>query len=182
MKICIALLRGINVGGKHALSMKELAAMLDEFGARQIKTYIQSGNAVFVWNRKDLSRLTHNLRAEIRKRRGFDAHVLALELEGLETVIQQNPFPEAGEDSAALHAGFLAAVPENPDLRALEGLKSESERFRLVDSVFYLYAPDGVGRSKLAARAERLLGVPMTDRNWRTVCKLWKMAQELKGS
>ena len=77
---------------------------------------------------------------------------------------------------------FLAAVPEDPYLKALESLKSASEQFRLVHKVFYLYAPEGVGRSKLAARAERLLGVPMTDRNWRTVCTLWKMAQELKGS
>jgi len=182
MKICIALLRGINVGGHHALPMKELVAMLEELGARQIKTYIQSGNAVFVWNGKDISRLAHNLRAEIKRRRGFDAHVLLLEHADLARVIQQNPFPEAGDDSAALHAGFLAAVPENPDLRALESLKSDSERFQLVHKVFYLYAPEGVGRSKLAARAERLLGVPMTDRNWRTVCTLWKMAQELKRS
>lgn len=182
MKICIALLRGINVGGKHALPMKDLVAMLEELGARQIKTYIQSGNAVFVWNGKDSSRLANNLRAEIKKRRGFDPHVLLLELTDLASVIKQNPFPKAGEDSAALHAGFLAAVPESPDLKALESLKSDSERFRLVDRVFYLYAPDGVGRSKLAAKAEKLLGVPMTDRNWRTVNTLWKMAQELKRS
>ena len=182
MKTCIALLRGINVGGHHALPMKDLAVMLEELGARQIKTYIQSGNAVFVWSRKDTSRLATDLRAEIKKRRGFDAHVLLLELEGLERVIQQNPFPEAGADSKALHAGFLVAVPVSPELKALESLKSTSERFRLIDSVFYLYAPEGVGRSKLAARAEKLLGVPMTDRNWRTVCMLLKMAQELKRS
>jgi uncharacterized protein (DUF1697 family) len=180
MKICIALLRAINVGGKRALSMKELAAMLDELGARQIKTYIQSGNAVFGWNGKQTSRLADNLRAEIKQRRGFDAHVLLLEFDELKSVIQHNPFPDTASDSTALHAGFLAAVPDSPDLRALESLKSESERFRLVDRVFYLYAPDGVGRSKLAARAERLLGVPMTDRNWKTVCTLWKLAQELK--
>lgn len=182
MKICIALLRGINVGGNRALPMKELTMMLEDLGARQIKTYIQSGNAVFVWNGKDTSRLAHNLRAEIKKRRGFDPHVLMLDLEDLKRVIQQNPFPKVGSDSAVLHAAFLAAAPESPDLKALESLKSATERFRLVDRVFYLYAPDGVGRSKLAVRAERLLGVPMTDRNWRTVCALWKMAQELKES
>jgi uncharacterized protein (DUF1697 family) len=182
MKICIALLRAINLGGKNVLPMKDLVAMLEELGARQIKTYIQSGNAVFVWNGKDTARLAHNLGAEIKKRRGFDAHVLLLEFADLARVIKQNPFPKAGDDSPALHAGFLAAVPEDPYLKALESLKSASEQFRLVHKVFYLYAPEGVGRSKLAARAERLLGVPMTDRNWRTVCTLWKMAQELKGS
>lgn len=182
MKIWIALLRGINVGGKCVLPMKELAAMLEELGARQIKTYIQSGNAVFVWNGKDTSRLAQNLRAEIKKRRGFDPHVLMLELEEFERVIRQNPFPKVENDSTALHAGFLVAVPESPDLKALQGLKSDSEQFRLVDRVFYLYAPDGVGRSKLAARAGKLLGVTMTDRNWKTVCTVCKLAQEIKLS
>ena len=182
MKICIALLRGINVGGKHSLPMKELATMLEELGARQIKTYIQSGNVVFLWNGKDTSRLAQTLRAEIKRRRGFDPHVLMLGLEELERVIKQNPFPKVESDPTALHAGFLAGVPATPDLKALEDLKSDRERFRLVDRVFYLYAPDGVGRSKLAARAEKLLGVPMTDRNWKTVCTLWELAQELKRS
>lgn len=180
MKICVALLRGINVGGKNLLPMKELVAMLGDLGAQKVKTYTQSGNAVFVWKDKSTSRLSNQIKAEIKKRRGFDPHVLLLELGDFEKVIQQNPFPEAEADPKALHAGFLAAAPELPDLITLESLKIDSERFRLIGRVFYLYAPEGVGRSKLAARAERLLGVPMTDRNWRTVLTLWKMAQELK--
>jgi len=180
MKTCIVLLRGINVGGRNALPMKELVAVLDDLGARNVKTYIQSGNAVFVWEGEDTSRLSDQIRAGIKKRRGFDPYVLLLGLEDIERVIEQNPFPEAETDPAALHAGFLAAAPERPELKTLESLKSDSERFRLIGSVFYLHAPEGVGRSKLAARAERLLGVPMTDRNWRTVRTLWKMAQELK--
>jgi uncharacterized protein (DUF1697 family) len=179
MKTCIALFRGINVGGKNALSMKELAAILEDLGARKVKTYIQSGNAVFVCKDKDVSQLSNQIRVEIKKRRGFDPYVLLLGLEDIERVIRQNPFPEAETNPTALHAGFLAATPERPDMKMLESLKSDSERFRLIDSVFYLHAPDGVGRSKLAANAERLLGVPMTDRNWRTVSTIWKMAQEL---
>ena len=162
------------------MPMKELVAILGDLGARKVKTYIQSGNVVFLWKDKNTSQLASQIRAEIKRRRGFDAHVLLLELKDIETVIQQNPFPEAETDPRALHAGFLAAAPKRPDLKTLESLKSDSERFRLIGSVFYLHAPDGVGRSKLAAKAERLLGVPMTDRNWRTVRTLWEMAQELK--
>jgi uncharacterized protein (DUF1697 family) len=64
-------------------------------------------------------------------------------------------------------------------LKKLESLKTKSERFALNDRVFYLHAPDGIGRSKLAANAERALGVAMTDRNWRTICKVRDMASEL---
>jgi uncharacterized protein (DUF1697 family) len=152
MKTYIVLLRGINVGGKNTLSMKDLSAMLVELGAQKVKTYINSGNAVVLWNRKDASRLAQGLRAEIKKRRGFDPHVLVLELADLKKVIEQNPFPDAVADLTALHAAFLAAVPENPDLRALEELKSDSERFRLVDRAFYLYARCADDRSELENR------------------------------
>ncbi len=182
MKICIALLRGINVGGKNALPMKELTALLNDLGAEGVKTYIQSGNVVFGWKGKDISGLANRMTAEIKKRRGFEPYVLLLDLADLEKIIKKNPFPEAvsGGDERALHAGFLGAAPKHPDLKMLESLKIDSERFHLTRDVFYLHAPDGVGRSKLAAKAERVLGVPMTDRNWRTVITLWKMAQELK--
>jgi len=179
MKTYIALFRGINVGGKNTLPMRELVAVLEDLGARNVKTYIQSGNAVFVSLGKEASRLSNAISREIKKRRGFEPNVLLLELEDIERAIRKNPFPEAATDPKALHAGFLASRPEKPDLGKLESLKSDSERFHLNDRVFYLHAPEGIGRSKLAANAEKLLGVPMTDRNWRTVCKLRDMAKEL---
>lgn len=159
--------------------MKELVAVLENLGARNVKTYIQSGNAVFVGSWKGISRLSNKISGEIKKRRGFEPHVLLLELKDLERAVKKNPFPKAAADPKTLHAGFLASVPKNPDLRMLESLKNDSERFHLIDKVFYLHAPDGIGRSKLAANAEKLLGTPMTDRNWRTVCKIIEMAKEL---
>jgi len=177
LNVYIALFRGINVGGKNSLPMRELVAVLEESGSENVQTYIQSGNVVFANPDTDASRLSRKISQEIKKRRGFEPHVLLLELEDIERAISKNPFPEAAGDPQALHAGFLASKPAKPDLKTLESLKSNSERFRLIDRVFYLHAPEGIGRSKLAANAEKLLGVPMTDRNWRTVCKIREMAQ-----
>jgi uncharacterized protein (DUF1697 family) len=178
MTIYISFLRGINVGGKHSLPMKELVALLEDIGCKNVKTYIQSGNAVFESSDKDLARFSKMIRAEIKKRRGFEPHILLLKFEDIKRAITENPFPEAESDPKTLHVGFLAASPQNPDLKKLERFKSKTERFRLVDNRFYLHAPDGVGRSKLAANAEKLLGVPMTDRNWSTVRKVWEMAKD----
>ena len=165
MKTYIAFFRGINVGGRNALPMKEIVAILEDLGSQKVKTYIQSGNAVFVSPAKGTLQLSKMIRVEVKKRRGFEPHVLLLELEDIERAIRNNPFPEAETDPKTLHAGFLASTPEHPDLEKLESLKQGSERFRLVDRVFYLHAPEGIGRSRLAANAEKLLGVPMTDRN-----------------
>ena len=179
MKTYIALFRGINVGGKNTLPMKELVALLEDLGCRNAKTYIQSGNAVFESNIIDAQQLSNNISIEISKRRGFQPFILLLGIKEIEKAIANNPFPEGENDPKALHVGFLASAPKNPDLKTLESFRSASERFRLIDKVYYLHAPEGVGRSKLAANIERLLGVSITDRNWRTVCKIMEMAKEL---
>ena len=179
MKTYIALFRGINVGGRGTLPMKELVLILEGLGCQNIQTYIQSGNAVFESVTSDTARLAKSISAEVEKRRGFAPHILLLKLEQLKKAIANNPFPEGEKDPKTLHVGFLASVPKQPDLKKLESIRVETERFQLIDSIFYLHAPDGIGRSKLAANSERLLGVPMTDRNWNTVRKLLEMAKGL---
>jgi uncharacterized protein (DUF1697 family) len=177
MNTYIALFRGINVGSNRSLPMKELVAALEKMGAQKIRTYIQSGNAVFDSAEKDAAQLSLKLSAEILARRGFEPYVHILTVEAFKRAIAENPFPEAVADPNSLHLGFLASPPTCPELDKLASLKKESEQFRLTESVFYLYAPEGVGKSKLAASAEKRLGVQMTDRNWRTVCKVEDMTR-----
>lgn len=176
MNTYIVLLRGINVGGRNSLPMKELTGILEAFGCINIQTYIQSGNVVLQSGIKDVGRLSKKITQRIKERRGFEPYVLLLEVADFEQAIADNPFPDA--DPRSLHLGFLGAVPENPDLKALEKLKGTGERFLIRDKVFYLHAPDGIGRSKLAAQTERLLGVPMTGRNGRTVNKVMALAKK----
>jgi len=78
MKTYIALFRGINVGGKNTIPMKELVTVLVDLRARNVKAYIQSGNAAFVSPEEDTSRLTNKIRGEIKKRRGFEPQVLLM--------------------------------------------------------------------------------------------------------
>lgn len=156
--------------------MKELVVTLESIGTRNAKTYVQSRNAVFQSSDKDFARLSKKLAAEIKRRRGFEPRVLILGLDAIEKAITQNPFAEAESDPTSLRLGFLDSVPENPHAAKLDSLKKPTERFRLIGSVFYLHAPEGIGRSKLAASAEKLLGVTMTGRNWKTVCKMREMA------
>jgi uncharacterized protein (DUF1697 family) len=178
MKIYIALFRGINVGGTNVLPMKDLVALLENIGSQNVKTYIQSGNAVFQSEEENSSLLSNKIRATIKKSHGFEPQVLLLEPEDVERAIESNPFPEAESEPKTLHVQFLASMPKNPDLGALDSIKSDRERFALRDRFFYLHAPDGIGRSKLAANTEKLLGVAITARNWRTVRKVMTMAKQ----
>jgi uncharacterized protein (DUF1697 family) len=177
MNTLIALFRGINVGGKSTLPMRDLVTLFEELGCRNIRTYIQSGNVVFETAENSREELAKRVSEKVTGRFGFTPYVLLLTVEELNQALAQNPFPQTADNPQSLHLGFLSSSPVNPDLTRLERLKSESERFQLNGNVFYLFAPDGVGRSKLAAGAERSLGVPMTDRNWRTICKIAEIAK-----
>jgi uncharacterized protein (DUF1697 family) len=178
MRTWVALFRGINVGGRHLLPMKRLRGILQELGLHDVRTYIQSGNVVFRSGRGTAPTLARQISAAIEEEQGFRPHVILLRLADLEEALRRNPFPEAEGEPRSLHLGFLAGAPRDPDLQALERVRKESERFHLDDLVFYLHAPDGIGRSKLGATAERALGVPMTLRRWRTILKVRSMAGE----
>jgi uncharacterized protein (DUF1697 family) len=157
--------------------MKELRVAIEQNGCLDVRTYIQSGNAVFRSRMSDPGRLAKRLAAVISQSHGFEPHVLVLTRDELETAAAGNPFPEASRNPRSLHLFFLTERPRKPDLRGCEALKGETERFALKGSLFYLHAPDGFGISKLAARAETLLGVAATARNWRTVMTLLEMAR-----
>lgn len=175
----IALLRGINVGGRNRLQMKKLVGIAEDLGLREASTYIQSGNLVFRCERGASSeRLGSALSEAIDAECAFSPRVQVLRLAELQSAMDGNPFPEAEDEPKTLHLNFLAAPAKNSDLEAVAAVAKENERYVLTDRVFYLHAPDGIGRSDLAKRLERLLGVSATGRNWRTLCKVRELAEE----
>lgn len=178
MATWIALLRGINVGGRNILPMKELASLLLQLGFEDVRTYIQSGNVVFRSSSEEKRDLTNRIATAIEENYGFRIQILLMSKVEFQRAIEENPFPAAIDDPKTLHLFFLAESPDAPDLAALNDIKLADEEFVLTRRTFYLHAPQGVGRSKLAQRAEKLLGVPVTARNWRTVCKIAAMAQD----
>jgi uncharacterized protein (DUF1697 family) len=177
MDIYIALFRGINVGGNNILPMLELVEVLEDIGLSNIKTYIQSGNVVFQSKEINSVELSQKICAAIEKRRGFVVQVIILDINDLNNAIASNPFAGIEVEPNTLHCFFLSSLPENPNLKTLESIKKDSEQFRLIDKVFYLYAPEGIGRSKLATKVEKTFGVAVTARNWRTVSKIMEMVK-----
>lgn len=171
METWIALLRGINVGGHHLVRMKDLAGHLEAGGFSGVRTYIQSGNVVLQCQDRPGERIG-NL---IEQYYGFRPAVLVLSAEELRQVAAANPFdPEGGKK---VHFYFCAEEPREVNHNLLETLKGPNEAFRLIGSVLYLYAPDGIGRSKLAEKIGKALpGTDLTARNLNTINKLLEMS------
>ena len=177
MNTWIALFRGVNVVGANRLPMKSLAELLEKNGCCDVRTYIQSGNAIFRSRLADAGRVEKRLAGLVAENHGFEPRVIALTRRELEKAAAGNPFPAAKDDPKSVHLFFLATSAEKADTKALAALRQGKESFELKGRVFYLHTPDGFGKSKLAERAERLLGVSATARNWRTVTTLVEMAQ-----
>lgn len=168
-----ALFRGINVGGHNIIAMKDLRTLFEDLGCLQVESYIQSGNLVFHAHIVDVQKFSEEASAEINRRYGFAPLIILLSRKEIEEAIRYNPFDTS--EGKLLHFFFLADHPASPDLAHLEALKSEREEFTLHRRTFYLYAPEGIARSELAAKVEQCVGCPVTARNWRTVNRLLSM-------
>jgi uncharacterized protein (DUF1697 family) len=174
----IGLLRGVNVGGANKLPMKELATLLESKGLEQVKTYIASGNLLF---RSGLSGKALEKRIEdaIEARFGFRPPLFLVTLKHLEKLLAENPYRDREAQGKGQHFFFLKSPAKSADLELLEGLKADDEEFTLTDEVLYLYAPAGIGRSKLAEKIGRAIKADMTARNLNTVMTLRDMAKEI---
>lgn len=170
MKTYIVLFRGINVGGKNLVPMKDLVEILGQHNYQHIRTYIQSGNIVLQNHEKP-----EDIAAIVQDRFGFKPEVYVLEAAEFIAAVENNPFesPRGKE----IHLYFCKETPE-PDGARLEKYKSDSEKYHLEGQVFYLFAPDGIGRSKLVANIETCLGVTVTGRNLNTIHKLQQMVRD----
>lgn len=177
-----ALLRGINVGGSKKVPMAELRSVLEGLGHGDVQTYLQSGNAVFSADEgDDPAALARGLEAAIEAH--FDFRVACLVVDGdyLRAVAEACPFPAAELEGKQLHATFFSAQPGPERFAALDGPAFLPEEYRLGDRVLYLYAPDGLGRSKLGealARPAVVKGLDVTTRNWNTVAKLVELTRD----
>lgn len=172
MPTYVALLRGINVGGKRSLPMATLRAAVEEAGATNVQTYIQSGNVVLAHASRAARKLTAQLETAIADAAGFDVPVVLRTAAEWGAVIERNPF--AGEAEDHLHCGFLPAAPAGFDF---DLGRFAPERCALVDRELYLYLPSGIGSSKLATMLFRQRALAAaTARNWRTVLKLQDLA------
>lgn len=175
-----ALLRGINVGGNRKVPMAALRTLLEGLGHDGVRTYLQSGQAVFSAGHGDEDSLARELTGAIEKQFGFAVDVIVRDHAYLEAVAAACPFPAADLEAKQLHVTYFSAPVDADRFAGIDQAAFLPEEFRLGDRALYLYAPDGLGRSKLAEQLSRPRtnkGLIATTRNWNTVVKLVEMTR-----
>jgi uncharacterized protein (DUF1697 family) len=169
----LALLRGINVGGKHKLPMKDLAQVFIDAGCTDVRTYIQSGNVIFKTKPANLERI---ITKRIEEVFGHKIPVVLRTAEQLGDTIQNNPFLKAGVPETTLHVYFLATLPNARSVTDLDPARSPPDTFLVRGREVYVQLPNGMARTKLTNNYfDSKLATTSTARNWRTVLKLYEL-------
>jgi len=169
----LALLRGINVGGKNKILMKDLSATFVDAGCKNVRTFIQSGNVIFDAPARLSTRVPGVITARIAESHGYKTPVLVRSLTELADAITNNPFLSAGAPEDALHLLFLADEPDPARVLALDPNRSPPDEYIVRGREVYLRLRNGAADTKLTnAYFDSKLATTSTGRNWRTVTKL----------
>jgi uncharacterized protein (DUF1697 family) len=185
----VALLRGINLGGRNKVAMADLRALVTELGHADVSTYIQSGNVLFsATGDAEAAALALAMTEAIAAKLGVTAPVVVLTRDELAEVVAANPFPDE-PDPRRVHAVVLSEPP-GPELTAkLDAAVAQSaakgfrDEIQVVDRTLYLHTPEGYGRSDLAGSLMRIVSSPKagttgTARNWATMTKLFALCAD----
>ncbi|WP_329284227.1 DUF1697 domain-containing protein [Streptomyces sp. NBC_00691] len=181
-KTYAALLRGINVSGHRKVPMAELRPLLEGLGHTDVRTYLQSGNAVFTTESgAGEDALATALEDAIEERFGFRVDCLVRDGAYLAAVAEACPFPAAELKGRELHAIYYSGPADPERFASIDREAYLPEEFALGDRVLYLHVPDGLGTSRLAdvvSRPAVVKGLVATARNWNTVVRLIEMTRE----
>jgi uncharacterized protein (DUF1697 family) len=199
----LALLRGINLGGRNKVPMAELREVVTSLGCSGVTTYIQSGNVLFTTPDRDTGQLASALEAAITGAFGLTVSVVVLSRDDLAQILDRNPY-RAEPNPKLVHVVFLNAElpPELLDrVQAAESAvaaKGSRDTVTALGPALYLHTPDGFGTSELAQVVLRILGatgktaaggtggtvppgqhrIVATARNWSTSTKLLSLCEE----
>jgi uncharacterized protein (DUF1697 family) len=185
----VALLRGINVGGRNKVAMTELREVVTSLGYTGVTTYIQSGNVLFTAPDADPGALASALESAIAGAFGIAASVVVLSRDQLAQILAGNPYPDESNPKL-VHVVFLNAEPSqelSDRIKAAQSAaaaKGSRDAVTLAGQAVYLHTPDGYGTSELAQVLFRIIGTPgrnpiaATARNWATSTKLLSLCEE----
>ncbi|AWS42979.1 DUF1697 domain-containing protein [Streptosporangium sp. 'caverna'] len=175
----VALLRGINVGGRNKVGMAPLRELLEGFGYDEVRTHLQSGNVVFSTAEKP-ERAAKRIAEGVSEQFGVQVPVLTRSRADLQKIVKAHPLSGIASDPARLLVTFLSAAPKAKLVKEVDPASYTPDVFRFEGGrEIYVWCPNGVHKTKLGhAFWEKRLGVTATARNWRTVERLLEMAGE----
>ncbi|HEY4368779.1 MAG TPA: DUF1697 domain-containing protein [Steroidobacteraceae bacterium] len=172
MSECVALLRGINVGRAKRVAMADLRKLLESLDCTQVRTLLNSGNAIFQAPGGSTRRLATVIEEAIQQRFGFPVPVLIHTARELGEIIAENSQTQAEQDPSKFLVAFVASRSALGKAKPLLAGSWGSERLAIGSRAAYLWCATGILQSRLLPVFSRAMGTSITTRNWATVLKL----------
>ncbi len=179
MKTYVALLRGINVGGKRKIKMESLRIMLEDLGYHNVQTYIQSGNIIFQSN-KETRVLSAAIEQAILDTYELEVPTIVIPKNEFEAILENCPFNKEDEGIilSKIYFSLLSKEVTQEQIVLLEQLASGEEDYEIGHKVIYIYCPNNYHKSKIHTNSlERKLKQAITTRNLKTMQKLLSLIQ-----
>jgi uncharacterized protein (DUF1697 family) len=200
----VALLRGINVGGRNKVPMADLREVVTSLGHTGVTTYIQTGNVFFTaasgstaasagtGENTSTGELASSLESAITDAFGIWSCVVVLSRDELAKVLGDNPYPDEANPKL-VHVVFLSAALPGDLLdriaaaQSAAAAKGSRDTATAAGHALFLHTPDGFGTSELAQAVFRIItppakqknaGLAATARNWATATKLLSLCDE----
>ena len=168
-----AFVKGINVGGNQKVEMATFRGLLEDLGLSEVRTLLQSGNAVFGCKASQRASLAPRIEDVIESRFGFRPSVVLRSAEEIDRAMADDPFAATATDPSRHLVGFLRDAPAAGAARAAQEQSVGDDLVRVAGSHLYIWCPSGISRSPLfRVSLDRVLGTPVTMRNWNTVTKV----------
>ncbi len=172
----IAILRGINVGGKRKILMNDLKSLFEYLGFEEVQTYIQSGNVIFKSTNISNTEIEEKIEKRIKDYFDFDVPVIVRSIEDLENTITKNPFYNNETDVTKLHLTFLKKLPSKENIEQIKLISHPPDTFEIINTDVFIRCEGKYHQSKLSNNFfENKLLVNATTRNWKTVLKLLEL-------
>lgn len=181
MQKYISILRGINVGGKRKILMKDLKELYQNLGFLDVQTYIQSGNVIFKTDNLNKIEISQKLEKAIFERYNFEVPVIIRTKEELLNIQSSNPFIESEENKEELlnnlHLTFLEEIPTTENIKKAKEIESKNtDKFEIIENNIFVFCEGKYHTSKLTNTFfEKKLKTKATTRNWKTIEKLTEL-------
>lgn len=168
----VVLLRGVNVGKGNRVPMAEFRALLEGLGFTEVKTLLNSGNAVFYSAGRSAAAHAKAISAALVEGLSVQVQVVVKSAADFQVIVAENTLAPADDQHSRFLVAFAQEQAAIDALAALRPLVQAPERFLIGKHAAYLDCARGILESEVGAALLGKAGRAVTTRNWATTLKL----------
>jgi uncharacterized protein (DUF1697 family) len=180
LTIFVALLRGINVGGKNMISMSSLKASFERIGFKDVSTYINSGNIIFKAKEDDARKLEVSIEKMLSREYKLECKVVVRSYSEMAKLVKS--LPKNWNDDKLWKYNVIFLRHSIDSRKILDGLHPKSDIEQIVyrpGVLLWSALTSDITRSTMLKLSSQKIYKDMTVRNLNTTKKLYELMKKM---